>query len=461
MVFEPYGDAGESNGVSRRDVSRTIGATRARFNAAVVLDTVTRWTAAWMVAAAVCVLALKVSGGLLGIQPWHVLATGAAVLAAAVAVAARRRYDEDAVAALLDLKGRHGGRVIAAAGGRGAAPPDVGVSASIRILPLAGRVAVPLVLVAASLVVPWSVRAGAGVDDEAIGRRARVVQHRIEKARRMGVIERERALELMERLSQAQRNAGVSPEAAAEAVDEVQSELDRGILEAAESGRTGRLAAQELADHAGSRGEASTQDLDETLAQALEGVAAEDLPPELRNALDDAAGRTPPSAGGEAGAGELDPETLKELGEALEKMQTRKLQDIGKASELVKDPSTKCAVCEMAGGPGDGEPSGEGPGQGGVTHGPGDALLAFGDETDTAGARFEPVPFEPGEGFLPSLVPGAKQGAGSVDAPQEFQPARSEFTAVQGEGGLDSGAPLSPYHDDVVSSYFQNEGSAQ
>lgn len=441
--------------------------TRLRFNLGLLLDLCTRWVAVWGIAAAVFVLVLKVSGGFLGILPWHVLLTGIPVALAAAVVAWTKRYDTHTVAAWLDLQGRFGGRVIDAAA-RGGSVQAPGVRASIRPLPLLGRLAIPLVLVVASLVVPWSVRAGDEQSDVAIKRRARVVEHRIESARRMGILDQEEALALMEQLDRARQNAQASPESAAEAVDQVQKNLDREILDSAKQGQQGMQAASDLMQKASAEANLSDEEVQKAMEEAMEGMDPQDLPEELREAME----KMKKGGAGAEGAGQgqgkpLDPEQAKKLGQMLQKMQGEKLEKLGQATDLMVDPDARKALGEMAeaGGQceGGGDPSGtgmEGIGQGSITRGPGEAPLEFGDETDPAGARFEPLPFKPDDEFLPSLIPGSKQGPGSTSAPAEFQPpGRSEFTVKSGEGGFDSGSPLSPYHDDVVTEYFSNEGS--
>ncbi len=444
--------------------SRAIALTRWWFNLALVADLATRWLAAWMVAAAVGVLALKVSGGLWEIRPWHILATGLPVLAAAALRAYLQRYDAATAAAWLDLKGFCGGRVIDAAS-RGAAVEPPAVKARVRVLPLAARLVIPAVLVVASLLVPWSVRAGKERSGAAIQRKAAVVKHRIENARRLGIIDEEQARLLEEQLEGASAGAAAAPEAAAEAVDQVQAGLDRKVLEAAEKGLGGMQAARTLEQASGMK-DVEAGLVDEALDKAMEGIDPADLPPELREAIEKM-GKAK-EGGADQGSAGMDPQKMKELGKVLGKLQGKKAQEIAKASDLVADPKAQAALAQMMEGR---CPRGQkcdpaalgmdGPGKGGISQGPGEAPLSFGDETSEAGARFEPVPFEPGKGFLPSLVPGSKQGSGSTNAPAEFQPpGRTKFEVEAGEGGLSAGSGLSPYHDDVVSEYFENEGSA-
>jgi hypothetical protein len=441
--------------------------TRLRFNLGLLLDLSTWWIAGALCAVAVGIIVLKVAGGLWGIQPWHVLVSGAPVLIVPAVIAWVKRYDDKTVAAWLDLKGECGGRLIASAA-QGRAIEDgthPKVKARIRVLPPMGRLAIPAVLVVASFLVPWSVRSSVEDADAAINRKARVVEHRIGTARKMGIIDEDQARVLNERLDQARKNAGVSPEAAAEAVDQVQSKLDRNVLEAAENKRKGLLAAQALQD-ASQTGHMSGEDLEQALEQALgDRSDQQDLPPEIKEAMEKAASQQGGGQGGEAGnldPSKMDPEALKNLGEMLENLNAQKLQDIGKASDLISGSQAQEMLAELTGGgdgagdePGQGEGTGDKPGAGGISRGRADADLGFTGESDASGVRFEPVPFDPADDILPTLIPGAKQSAGSTGAPSGFEPGgRSDFTADETEGGLSAGTPLSPFHDDVVSNFF-------
>ena len=130
--------------MDRNDVDRAVDRARLLFNTGLVLDAAAWWLAGWMCVMGAALIAVKVAGLLTWIQPWHVLVTCVPVLAAAGAVALRRRYGRKDAAAWLDLKGECGGAVIA---GAGSSAPRI--APAVRPLPLLKRTALPAVLLAA------------------------------------------------------------------------------------------------------------------------------------------------------------------------------------------------------------------------------------------------------------------------------------------------------------------------
>lgn len=431
-------------------VDRAIGRARLMFNAGLVLDAGAWGLAGWMVAAGVALVAVKVAGLLTWLQWWHVLVTGVPVVVVAGAIALRRRYGRDEAAAWLDLKGECGGTVIAGAGTR---VPRV--EPAVRALPLLRRLVLPAVLLAASLIVPWIPRTGDAVSTVAIEHRARVVDERIERARKLDLLDEKETMELRESLKKAQANASRSPEAAVEAMDQVQKKLGEKILAEAESRREALEAAHDL--HAQKGGNAA-----EDLAKATQNLPSRsDLPPELQEALE----KMQEQGGPEGAAGKMDPRALEELGKMLEGAHALELQNIRKASDLLADAEAKGMLealtgeggCQGGGEPGSGTAMGNVPGQGGITRGPGDAPLSFGDESDEAGVKFKPVPLEPGEKIAPGAMAGSKIKVGGTTPPEEFAPGGRTDVALTSEGGSSAGVALGPYHSDVVFKYFEKE----
>jgi hypothetical protein len=420
------------------------------FNTGLVLDASAWGLAGWMVLVGVALIVVKVAGLFMWIQPWHVLLTAVPVLAVATAQALRRSYGRAEVAAWLDLKGECGGAVIA---GAGSSAPKV--APAVRPLPLLKRLVLPAVLLAASLVVPWIPRTSDAVSTVAIEHRARVVDERIERARKLDLLDEKETMELRESLKKAQANAAESPEAAVEAMDQVQKKLGEKILQEAESKREALEAAHDL--HAQKGGDAA-----ENLAKATQDLPSRsDLPPELQEALE----KMRQQGGPEGAAGKMDPKALEQLGKMLENAHGQGLQNLGKASELLADAEAQAVLealtgeggCEGGGKPGSGDALGNLPGQGGVTRGPGDAPLSFGDESDEAGVKFKPKPLEPGKSFAPGAMAGSKIKVGGTTPPEEFQPGGRVDVALTDEGGSTAGASLGPYHSEVVSKYFEKE----
>lgn len=436
--------------MGRSNVDRAVDRARRLFNTGLALDAGAWGLAGWMCVAGVALIVVKVAGLLTWIQPWHVLATCVPVLVVAGAAALRRSYSRADAAAWLDLKGECGGAVIA---GTGSSAPRV--APAVRPLPLLRRLVLPAVLLAASLVVPWIPRSGNAVSTVAIEHRARVVDERIERAKKLDILDEKATMELRESLKKAQANAAASPEAAVEAMDQVQKKLGEKILEAAESRREALEAAHDL--HVQKGGDAG-----EDLAKAAQDLPSRhDLPPELREALE----KMRQQGGPEGAAGTMDPKALEELGKMLEGAHALELQNIGKASELLADAEAKGVLesltgeggCQGGGEPGSAAALGNIPGQGGVTRGPGDAPLTFGDESDGSKVKFKPVPLKPGKKIAPGAMAGTKTVVGGTTPPEEFQPGGRVDVTLADEGGSTAGPVLGPYHSEVVSKYFEKE----
>ncbi len=436
--------------MGRSNVDRAVDRARLLFNTGLVLDAGAWGLAGWMCAMGVVIIAVKVAGVLTWIQPWNVLVTSLPVLVVAGAAALRRRYHRSEVAAWLDLKGECGGTVIA---GTGSTAPRV--SPAVRPLPLLRRLVLPAVLLAASLVVPWIPRNVDAVSTVAIEHRARVVDERIERAKKLDILDEKETMELRESLKKAQANAAASPEAAVEALDQVQKKLSEKLLAAAGRRREALEAAHDL--HARKGG-----DPGEALEKATQNMPSRhDLPPELREALE----KMRQQGGPDGAAGQMDPGALEELGKMLENAHALELQNIAKASDLLADAEAKGLLealtgdggCKGDGDPGSGAASGNNPGQGGITRGPGDAPLSFGDESDGSKVKFKPVPLKPGKKIMPGAMAGSKTVVGGTTPPEEFQPGGRVDVEMAAEGGSTAGPALGPYHSEVVSKYFEKE----
>ena len=275
----------------------------------------------------------------------------------------------------------------------------------------------------------------------------------------MGLVDEREALALRESLGQAREGAASSPEASAEAVDEVQRELETRIIEEAEKRREALDAARELEEKAG---KGSPEEVGKALEKALGDLPGRaDLPPGLQEAIEglEAQGGDPGSA-----VSKLDPGALGEMGKMIEQYRQGEMEGLGNASDLMAGAEGRAMLAALAGeGPGPGgEGEGEGQdGQGGVDRGAGDAPLVFGDESDASGARFEPLTLEPGKkGFVPAGIAGTKTTAGGT-APVEFQPGPRAQAEVTVEGGSMAGAGLGPFSEGVVVRYFAGEGGTK
>lgn len=448
--------------MSTTDIGRSVDRARFVFNLGLGLNIGSWCLAGWMAAAGALVLVVKVAGVLTWLEPWHVLATGVPFVVAAAIAAFVRRYDRQSVAAWLDLKGECGGAVISSVEREGVAGEAPAIRPGVRALPIVRRTALPAVLLAASLVVPWVPRNTTEASSAAIVQKARIVDERIEKARRMELIDERETLRLREGLVRAKAHASSSPESAVEAVDEVQRKLEKRILEAAEKQRQAMQAAHDLHEMAGSgKMEGAGSSLEKALQQLGD---RNDLPPELRKALEEMRDKL---GGDMSGAGaKMDPKALEDLGKMLEQAHGKKLESLGKASDLMVDMDSLQALgvlqgdcgCEGRGrGQGDGQP-----GQGGISRGRGDAPLVFGDESKKSGARFKPAPLEPGGSFVPAMYTSSGVVGGGAKPPEEFQPPGRVGAEIEsGEGGSMIGSELGPYHSEVVSNYFEMQGETQ
>jgi hypothetical protein len=448
--------------MSKTDIGRSVDRARRVFNLGLGLHIGSWCLAGWMAAAGALVLVVKVAGVLTWLEPWHVLMTGVPFAAAAAIAAFVRRYDHSTVAAWLDLKGECGGAVISSVERDGVTGEPPAIRPGVRGLPIVKRTVLPAVLLAASLVVPWVPRTITEASSTAIVQKARIVDERIEMARKMELIDERETLKLREGLVKAKANASSSPESAVEAVDEVQRKLEKKILEAAEEQRQAMQAAHDLHENAAS---GNTAKAGSSLEKALQQLGdPNDLPPELRKALDEMRDKL----GGEmSGAGsKMDPKALEDLGKMLEQAHGKKLESLGKASDLMVDMESLQALGVLQGDCGcEGRDQGQGqgqPGQGGITRGRGDAPLIFGDESKKSGARFKPAPLEPGGSFVPAMFTSSGVVGGGTTPPEEFQPPGRVGAEIEsGEGGSMIGSQLGPYHSEVVSNYFDTQGETQ
>lgn len=467
----------ESAGRLKR-VFSAITRTQTVFNQGVFLSSFTSWAAHACRVAAVIILILKVTSYHLYVPPVAVLLVSLPFLFVVPVFAMRSGFSKSEAAAWLDLKSHAGGSIMAlteetrASWQTPVTDPEQAVPV-ITLSPVFRKLAVPVVFLAAVMVVP-GVNPVGQLSAEAIKERVASLEKRIESVRRLGVISQKDALRFEETARCAADKAMRAPEAACEAVDAVQSELERKVIDSTQQQLSGLDAAQKLTP-----GESGSGISDEILRAATSNLTpAENIPPELQKALEDLAKQC-----GLNGLSDLanlkadmlsglSPEDQKKLLEALKQCRLESLKAcrecIGaltdkEAKEILlsltdtEKPGQECNLALLAA-----VEAGREPGRGGVDRGPGEAPLVWSKEPDTSAFRFKPMVMEPGQKFIPGAIVSKGVVAPERMPPGEFLPPTRTGALAQGMvGGMAPGAALGPYNRKVAERYFESEEKKQ
>ncbi len=436
-----------------------------KFKIAAGLDAGGWWLAGGLSVAGGLILVLKATGYHHFCPPAWILAGLLPLLLLIAWLGRQSPYARADVAAWLDLKNGCGGRLIQwAEHPDSSAAPALNMEAGLSLMPLARRLALPAFFLLACLLAP-----GAGWESEVSSRllnhRAQQVRSRLEALQAAQILPPRTVEALAQQIERAGQSA-LSPEMAAEALDQAQQELERQLLRQAEELQKSLYAAARAAES----GEAPTA---AELAQALAALPDESLwPEELKKALAELgqhAGCQPGQKPGEAAArlAGLDAKSLKKLAQTLAQLHERRLSACAGCRDCLTNAALRRQLESLltAGKCSNGlnsraqtacqQPACQQPGVGDVTRGRGDAPLGFGRESSAEGVKFTPrtLPASP-EGFIPG-VPVAQTRISGGQPPPEFSlPARSGVQLGPTGGGELSGAALGPSRRAVAARYF-------
>ena len=395
-------------------------------------------------------------------------------------------YSSAYAVAWLDLHNHSGGGIIA---GDPQALASAKIKPSATLWHLAKKLLFPVCFLCAVLLTPAhegvDVVSGAGVEKGIVA-----FERKAQQAEEAGVIAKPDAEELRRQARQLRDLAENNPEAAAEALASLPGRmesaaarrLDRGAdalektlaaLREMESGTT----AGDVQDAVGEVGSSESMvDMYQALEELVKGEGGLDnLSPELREALDaalceggackmgDPSGRNAESpapsrealrkmaqALSESGMQQVEAASLSETGEAVSGGDAGAEGGAGeRIRSLSEELSGGSAAAVVAGG--------MRPGAGGVSRGPGDAPLFFGDESDAAGVRFEHKGLPNADAASPGVLLERERAAIPEDmAPEEFR--MPSPTGAAGTGAVHAGngaASLGPERARAAERYFR------
>ncbi len=471
------------------------------FNLALFLDRLAALAPACLYGYGVCLLGVKITPHPAAVTPWRLaLAAGLVLLAGGIVQLFRlggKWYDGEYALAWLDLHNRAGGAILA----RG---PDGGGNLKVRPGTTPGyflrRLSWPAVFVLAAWLVP-APEFSPGISGAGAKRDIADLARRVETAAENRALPPPDAEEIRRQIRALEELAEKNPEAASEAVAALRAGLDAALARrlergadamektAAALGEAERAADARSSADAGSREEMAAR-LDE-MFKSLDRLernegGPEHLPPEMREALSRArreagvagAAGTPgeSGAGGRHAAGVVERETLGRLLQALEQ-NAGGMAVSARAAGLAEGAAGRPGGGEgalrrlgsAAGAEGEGLATSAqamaalGYGSGGVSRGPGDAPLLFGDESAAAGARFEYKPLPAGRDFVPGQILGRERvRPDGEEPPGEFRPAERSGAGVPGRVFAGSGgAALGPERARAAERYFRNLGGEQ
>ncbi len=451
------------------EIDECIGQARRTLNAGLLLDRLSRAIGS----------STYVGAGLLLLARWAMLPSrfvAAAILVPATfgllhaAFRCRNHWHSRVdAAAWLDFHNHAGGRFLDAAEKRdtGGAVP-IGRSFArpgLRVQPVLGHLLLPILFAGAAWTVPMPTPPGP--DTETLGRQQMVEAYtQIEQLERSGTLEPEEADLLREALHQVTTHAVRSPEAFAEAVQDVQARAARAAARRAEQGAAAldaaRTLASALADQVSGRGgEGATArmapaQLLHALARALEALPSmERLPLEARSRLEDLLETMAPAGAGltdltAEALSHMTAEQLQALAQALQDARDGWLEAVQAVEELF-DSQLRPGTLEDALAAFGGDPD----------RGPGAQPLFLRNQADAADTQFTPVPFQSSGRFLPVVplarVPGAPGRAkGQEGEGREIQD-DGRPSPMEVEPGEQGGMHLSPLQRRVAERYFSEE----
>lgn len=365
-----------------RQVSRSISGLRFKLNFGLWMDVFSRWLVGWLLVLGIALLAVKAMGLHLGWNHHYLWFSAIPIFISAIVVSQFGKFSDIDAAAWLDSKTKAGGRLLATAlGAPVGVPVDVDslAKAAIDVGPVFKRIALPALFVAAAWIIPGAIE-GRKVSPEAIEQRAKLVKRRIELARENEVLDELEAMALIDELAKIKQQMEASPEAAMEAVDQMQETLERAVLKKAEElakemEKTSQLA-NAAEDYLMMDKSASKKQIDaakKKMAEALEEVLKQTdklakenkLSEEAKKALQEMmkqAGCNNPSDMSKAAKamagkmGKMSPEAMKKIAEALKKMQQKQQEGTGKCSKVMKSSDAKKMLeqlmkeCQKSGG---------------------------------------------------------------------------------------------------------------
>ncbi len=411
-----------------------------------------------------------------------------AVLLAADLLAQKGRwYSPEFVNAWLDCKNRAGGRIIA-----GAEP-----SVPLRVLPaftlrhLGGKMLWPVVFIIAAWLAPAADPtrnvSGAGLE-QAIAR----LEDRVDEAAADQILPTPEAEEMRRQLEALREMAENRPEAAAEALSALGRKIEAAMAERLEKGADALEKTLEAAEalRDGNAADPARADAEKALAEmfsawnemAQNAGGADKLPPEMRDALDQAMRES-----GAASLGQMAEKAGKNAGavsrESVEKMLKALADNAGQTASAAGGKAGKPQFGTGDGEKGDGQTGGEGSrgegagrvqsladslaelasrveegelyGTGGISKGGGPTPLVFGGETGEAGARFDYQALPEGAGVAPGMKIRDERTAPD-ETPEEFRPQQRTGASVADRVRAgDAGAGLGPARAKAAERYFQ------
>lgn len=445
------------------------------FNIAMVLDRLAVLAPPCLYAFGIALLVVKLLS-LSAYIPAHRLALaalGVLTICLLVTLFIRKKwFSREYADAWLDLKNHAGGTIIA------------GEKTFARVRPglypeyLAKRLVLPLVFVAAAIVVPEPTRAetisGAGMERALARMEREITDAAVQDS--LTSPDAEALRRQLERLRELSQN---NPEAAAEALASLPQRLEDaqarrldGMVDAMDK-TAGVLSELERSEADGSTSPLETEESMAELFNSLDRLVAREggmdkLSTELREALAEAMRQAGASnlrdmSGGIPGMSGVSRETLERImqnlsqsGQRMEmaaQMSLERRSAAGSSIGSLHDALNRLQASANAG-------SAAGPGAGGVDRGRGDALMVFGEESRQGEMRFEHRPLPPGELSLPDQVLRREREALAEDAPpEEFRPSVRTGAEVGDEvyagGGI---GELGPARARVAERYFSQLG---
>ena len=398
----------------------------------------------------------------------------------------RRTPSADRLWAAVDRRNRAGGLVMSALetdlGGWRIGPLQT-VPARWRAGRFAALFAASVAFVCVAFLLPASMSHHPGQKARLdVNRETEKLMDQVELLKEEKILDPRKADELAQHLERIREEAeGKDPAKAWEALDHLAQDSRNKAEDAAEerAGLGQKMAAAETLAEA--LAEAGEQMAPEALAEAMSALA--ELVSEAAEGSERLAEGLPESLLDAAKQGALTPEEMKELAERLKGLREELREGLANlceagliCPETMSELLSRCeggdpaALAEfLAAEAGDGAGMGEGaseslrellaamPGRGGITRNGGGVPMTFGEETQKAGARFNPLALPPGS--LESVRDSGLLGVSAV-APEVLEhegPAPGALGEAEASGGAAEKATILPRHRGAVTRYFERE----
>lgn len=345
-------------------LAKNISHLRISLNFAMWMEIFSHWAKVWLIMLGIFLLAVKALGMHEGWNHHYLWLSAIPILIAVTISALQNKFNNMDAAAWLDCKSEAGGRLMALAEGAptGELMDRAMLAKPVFLLaPVLRRIALPGVFLLAAWIIP-PIDTKAPVSPEAIKQRAEIVKRRIQEAKAHDVLEEQDELKLIDDVRQAVAKMENSPEAAMEAVDQMQETLERSILKKAEQLQKAMEKTSSLASMADDYlmmgkepSDKKDKELMEKIANALEDIIKEAqqldkenaLSPEAKEALKELMEQMGKESNSSlkskiaAAMGKMDPQTMKSLATALSKMQQMKKNNMGKCAKVMKSADAK------------------------------------------------------------------------------------------------------------------------